>query len=35
MDARRGEVSPGEEDGLGIVVTGAQEPGKPEDAFED
>jgi len=34
VDVRRGDVSPGEDVGVGIVVSGAQQPGEPGDTYD-
>jgi len=34
VDARRGDVPPGEDVGVGIVVSGAQQPGEPGDTYD-
>jgi len=34
VDVRRGDVSPGEDVGVGIMVSGAQQPGEPGDTYD-
>jgi len=34
VDVRRGDVSPGEDVGVGVVVSGAQQPGEPGDTYD-
>jgi len=34
VDVRRGDVSPGEDVGAGMVVTGVQQPGEPGDTYD-
>ena len=34
VDVRRGDVSPGEDVGVGIVLSGDQQPGEPGDTYD-